>query len=267
MPSRIAPRLAALALLPLLAAGCASRPLPPIVWRGPLGEVRAYEAAQGARMVEYITDLAPRVLELVPSTELEPLDVRVLRADQLAYGRGSTFRAHMEFGPCRGELIERLVVAHELVHWSLRGAWRHLPAVVEEGLADHVAGALVPEALPHRHLDYIFAMRRLMRGEPPDVLATLALDHAGLERVADEVERSALYSLGYVIARAIGVEGLHALCERARAAGHARVPPEWLAEAAALGALDASTWYRSVRRLYGPEERRLLTGDGAPGPR
>lgn len=258
---------AAFLLLGASLAACASRPLPPLECPCPVGSVRAYDAVEGRRMAEYLGDLAPRVVELLPEAVLEPLDVRVLRADQLAYGRGSTFHGHMEFGPCRGEVIEQLVVAHELVHWTLRGAWRRLPAVVEEGLADHLAGELVPEALPHRHLDYIFAMRRLMRGDPPEVAATLALDHGGLEQVADEIERSALYSLGYVIARSIGIEALHALCERAEEEGHARVPPEWLLEAAAFDAPEAAVWYRAVRKLYGPEERRLLTGDGSPGPR
>jgi hypothetical protein len=77
---------------------------------------------------------------------------------------------------------------------------------------------------------------------------------AGLSstRVLPSVKRG-YYGLAFLVAERIGIEELRALCERATAAGHSRLPRAWALRAAGLDE-SSDTWRRAASAAMGKAE-------------
>jgi len=169
-------------------------------------------------------------------------------------------------------------LAHELVHALIGPSWAPLPGILEEGLGDVVAETLNPEYQEHirshrllnasaftggldlevvyrqpdegpwRSWGTVEVPARLVLG-PPVARGTLrtllATPRSELHQRWSDIPES-FYGVSWlIVSRAVervGLEGLHALCTRARAEGLALVPLEWIETAADLDldALDAT---------------------------
>ena len=158
LPSVPRPRHLAAGLLAVLAASCAT-PAPPVEKVHPLGVVRAEDAAAAERFGAMVTDLQPRVAEILPDTPERQTEVWVQHKLQHRFGKvaphnvkGFTLisgddrrgRIHMRANTDHPEWF----LAHELVHSMLGPTWRTLPGVLEEGLCDVVAAQLNPDVGP-----------------------------------------------------------------------------------------------------------------------
>lgn len=188
----------------------------------------------------------------------------------------------------------RRTLAHELVHASLGASWQALPGTIEEGLCDVISAQLCPEGSAHmrggRLLSAGFATggvpleleivvpadihplgiratlntRLRLEGDPPMRLDPLEVFRvqAGLSSttVASEVKK-ACYGLGFLVVERIldrhGIDGLHALCKRARDEERARIPEQWLLEAAELTP-DPAAWQQAAIAALGPAELEEL---------
>lgn len=114
------------------------------------GVVRASRQGDATRVAEYLDDLAPRVLSLVPDSHPQKLEVWVQDAPALYRFSSSSYsdadgfwaedpgRIHLRES---AENLER-TLAHELVHASIGRSWRTLPGTLEEGLCDVASARL-----------------------------------------------------------------------------------------------------------------------------
>lgn len=140
------------AILLILLVGCQA--VPP-AHRVPteLGAVRADELARAQELAAALTELAPRVAELLPASRPRPVDVwvqeepRLFRFGKPAHQEADGFWA---LGPRRIHLREgaddlRRTLAHELTHAFLGREWEALPGTLEEGLCDLLSALAVPE--------------------------------------------------------------------------------------------------------------------------
>lgn len=192
----------------------------------------------------------------------------------------------------RAENVERTLV-HELVHASLDESWERLPGTVEEGLCDVIsvllcprgarrmrAGRLssaalatgglalelsvaVPSAGPGGTNVHVVAQVRLEGADTEIIEPDSIFDvNAGLSSTRMSSERKkAYYGMAFLLVERIvencGVDGLHALCERAEAEGEHEIPAEWLLEAAGLDG-TFSTWRTALVAAFGPRELESL---------
>jgi hypothetical protein len=162
-------------------------------------------------------------------------------------------------------------LAHELVHALIGPDWAPLPGILEEGLGDVIAERLNPDYQTHIRahrllnasafsgglvvdLRYREPVPEVSRRDWPEIRTTVrvevteAIDRQTLRRLL-ATPRSELHSRWTDIPEAfygiswllvsriqerIGLEGLHALCQRARSEGRELVPIEWLEAAAEL---------------------------------
>ena len=177
-------------------------------------------------------------------------------------------------------------LAHELVHATLGPSWEALPGTLEEGLCDVVAAELCPESaarlragrlssaclafgsivldldcsLPGDYVSVRFFAHLRVDGAPAASVDPLEVFQAsaGLSsaKLSPHVKK-ALYGLaGMVVQRIVdrhGIEGLHALCLRARAAEEPRIPTDWVLEAAGLDR-DPEHWRRALLEGIGNAE-------------
>jgi hypothetical protein len=165
-------------------------------------------------------------------------------------------------------------LAHELVHALIGPSWGPLPGILEEGLGDVVAERLNPEyqshIRAHRLLNAsaftgglalalvyrepgsgprsswpeVIEKTRLELGpgyDAPTLRTLLATPRSELHERWNDIPE-AFYGIAWLMVsrtvERIGLEGLHALCERASNEGRELVPIAWLEEAAELP-LDA----------------------------
>lgn len=185
----------------------------------------------------------------------------------------------------QAEDLER-TLAHELVHATLGESWEELPGTLEEGLCDVVAAELCPESaarlragrLSSACLAFGSIVLDLDCSLPPEEVSVHFLAHLRVDDAAgpsvDPLEvlhasaglssaklsphvKKALYGLaGMLVQRVVdrhGIEGLHALCLRARAQGERHIPAEQLLEAAGLDR-DPQHWRRALLEGIGPAE-------------
>jgi hypothetical protein len=195
-------------------------------------------------------------------------------------------RIHLRQG---SDHIER-TLAHELVHASLGDSWRSLPGTLEEGLCDYVSMQLCPESAarlsagrlssaafatgglaldidiaeaavdrPGEH-DVCWSARLRLEGEPRvtvDPLREFDLEAGLSTRDLTPSQKKAFYGIAFLvierIARRVGVDGLHGLCEQANAQGLDQIPAERLLEAAGLG-LERSSLRAAIELEFGPRE-------------
>ena len=292
---------ALVAALTLCAAGCVQPPSESV--DTPYGVVRADTAEQARDLAEMLTDLRPRVVELLPDAVDRSTEVWLdsgLRGSELAGDQSVAALTNVSAGriQLRGDasgIDLDFLLAHELVHALMGGTWDPLPAVMKEGLCDALAARLVPRSAPLARALRLFAARfafgdqalDLSLTEPglggrwgtridiasPGVLRRGPLDALALQgrgiRLHDATEdEDALYGYGLLVVERsverIGLDGLHLMCVAATEDGAEVVPADWLLWAAGLDT-DPATWQRALAEGFGPDELAALTGHLAEG--
>jgi hypothetical protein len=226
-----------------LAPGCATTfETPPIARSSPSGEVRAFSDADAARLADELGRLGPEVRTLLGSTRAPPrvfLEREAIPGPVDALTTGNKIVIGAE---AREE--ELVVLAHELAHWYLDGAWAALPGSVEEGVADVVAAQVLPEWRETLRGQHVHA---LATAEPlPDPGSALQLSSEECMRPGDEAQLRAVRALGYSVAQRIGLARLHALCADARAQGRGTLASELLMSEARLGERDLEAWRHAL---------------------
>ncbi len=114
------------------------------------GTVRGFDREEVAEVGRLVSELCPRIDQILRPERTEPVRVVVLDTAADPYAKAYTHEFVRE-----GRIVDRFIVvgsegrhlrgfivAHELVHWLSDGAWDRLPLVLEEGLADLIASQL-----------------------------------------------------------------------------------------------------------------------------
>jgi hypothetical protein len=294
MSPRLSIPCVALSFVPLTACRTAA---PAAEVDSSLGVVRADTEAGAAEVRDDLEELVPLVRGTLPGTRRREVDVWV--QDRLEVFRGFPYpeqvagmadfdngRIHVRAGDDR----VRLHLAHELVHVLVRDEWKRLPGVLEEGVCDLVAVAVVPERGREQHVKRLVEacsligglraridMRRPSSHGHGSIRADVRLRLAGgtiatLEDVlalrssdvflkATGDDGAGLYGMGYLVAgrvvREAGFEALHEMCRRAEDEGLDQVPPAWILEASRLdGGNDGLR--RAVLEEFGAPETIAL---------
>lgn len=287
----LTPRAAATALA-LALTGCLAHfpPRLPHAAPSPWGTVRAEDPGIALEMAALVDEVAPRIAPEVPGLAVRDLDVRVVRGFADPLWGGATFQMPggywMELPVASLPDLARSTLAHELVHYWLGPDWDPLPAVLEEGLADLVAGTVVPEESAIERAGYAILLStaysgglELRVGPPagarpsvatmtlnadldhealPDLEQVLRMSSRDLNAVESRENRLFLYGFGYLFASRIGVDRLYELCLRARARGHSRIPSRWIYEEAGIDPEDPGSWRVAIDGILGIEERAAL---------
>ena len=262
-----------------------------------LGDVRAPSQGIADEVATLVDEFQPRVLELLPDSRDENLDVWIQEEPKLYRFLGNTYEEADGFwaeAPGRIHLrrdaddLKRTLV-HELTHATLGASWDRLPGTIEEGLCDYVSVTLCPDSAPTMRAGRLSAASFAIGGleleltvTDPDEGTTYAarillqsggpipldpLDafkvRAGLSSTTLEaVDKKAFYGLAYIvvdrIAKRHSLEKLHELCRRAEREDEETIPTEWLLEAAGLDA-NPKTWRRAIAAaLEVPELEQLV---------
>lgn len=117
------------------------------------GTVRAADSFEAEKIEEQVARLRPLLLELLPDTGFEDLEVWVQESPSLySFQSASTADAEGLWSPSHRRIMlsrhadhmER-TLAHEMTHAVLGESWTRLPGSLEEGLADHVSASLVED--------------------------------------------------------------------------------------------------------------------------
>jgi hypothetical protein len=114
------------------------------------GRVRAADQVEAERIEALVAELRPRLLELLPDSSFDELEVWVQDKPSLyRFAAAATADAEGLWSPTHRRImlsrhadhVER-TLAHELTHAVLGDSWTMLPGSLEEGLADHVSATL-----------------------------------------------------------------------------------------------------------------------------
>lgn len=259
---------------------------------------RPEEAARIARALDRLAPRVVELLPHATRRDLDVWVQRVPRLFRFggdAYEEADGFWAA---GPERIHLREAAddlerTLAHELCHAFLDPCWERLPGTIEEGLCDVVSVRLAPRSAARMRAGRLSAAAFALGGLALDLSVTLPapeggpsvtlstglllegavtprtdpLDalrvRAGLSSTRMEPARKkALYGLALLVVERIverrGIEGLHALCERAAREGRETVPEDWLLAAAGLPADDSEAWREAAEAALGEEELAAL---------
>jgi hypothetical protein len=166
-------------------------------------------------------------LRVEPTRPFEVWHVPSLKAARTLVdvdGAGEMHWRRIEIGDFMARRQARFAVGHELVHWYARGVWERLPHAVEEGLADEIGLRFNEDMRTVREGEASLA-RSSMTAER--VEKALAVTKRSWQKAPTELRLDA-YAVGIEIVQRIGVDGLHAMCERAAQEGLERVPIAWL---------------------------------------
>ena len=114
------------------------------------GRVRAADHVEAERIEALVADLRPRLLELLPDTSFDDVEVWVQDQPSLyKFTTAATADAEGLWSPSHRRIMlsrhaDHLgrTLAHEMTHAVLGETWSMLPGSIEEGLADHVSGVL-----------------------------------------------------------------------------------------------------------------------------
>ncbi len=239
-----------------LAPGCATTfATPPIVRSSPSGEVRAFSDADAARLADELGRLGPEVRALLGSTRAAP---RVfLERDAIPGPVDALTTSNKIVIGAEAREQELVVLAHELAHWYLDGAWDALPGSIEEGVADLVAGELLPEWNAALRGDHARALANAAESSTPE--RTLRFSSADCIAAGNETELRLARARGYAVARRIGLARLRQLCEIARADGRESLAPALLMDEARLAGRDLEAWRHAL------DPRLRVTFRGADG--
>jgi hypothetical protein len=257
------------------------------------GSVRGENESEALRVSRLLDRLGPEALALLPDSALPgDLEVWVQETPRLYTfpgegthdAEGLWSEAHGRILLARGADDLERTLAHELVHACLGSSWQALPGTLEEGLCDHVSTLLAPEGsarlragrlssaalacgglrlelhlrAPNSGRDW--TARITLTGEAPDAAPQRELFRvqAGLSSTSltSGVKRG-YYGLAFLLIERVcaerGLDGLHALCERARAEGYEHVPRPWLLGAAGLDD-DQNAWRAAAAASLGTAE-------------
>ncbi len=240
---------------------------------------RAWGFAGGANLEE-ATRLAGIVEEVLPELRvLGKFEERPLRI-HFAKSTGPKLTEGITVDPFIGkpwvavrrdrEDVEN-TVAHELVHFYFDSVLTKFPAVMQEGMAEHVAGQLFP--VPDRrvrllvfvgaaYLDHLTievsgatakqSLPYVFKPVPP-IEEVFRIDWYGNLK-ADARARQALYGLGLLVAERIGWEGLLDLAKRCDEAGRKRVPAEWIRAAGGIEPPNQVNLRNALFEAFGVED-------------
>jgi len=293
-------------LLALLSSACATIEPPAVAVRSEWGVARASTEASARRLSEYLALVAPEVVARIPGLSAAPIDARFVSEmhdipsfTSSLHGsyhvNGVTLRNRYDRWieePERGDaILEKRVLAHELVHFWIGPDWDPLPHFLEEGLAENAKDSVVPEGSTPENLERVLLLSSILRGglvtgaegRPVGLGFQALLDHPGAELSFALIDKSviptvrealsvgkgraafardsagygAMVEIGYLLVSRIGPERLHALCLRAKSEGRKLLPPEWVLEAARLPEDEKDeAWDAAILGLYGPLEQR-----------
>jgi len=266
-------------LILLCCAACRSvpaEPKNPFVLERPWGIATGATAEQALVLAELVEVARPRLVEL-PGFVDQPLRIHASERALPHDWSGMTV-AGVLGGPwvviASGTAYLPFATTHELAHFYLGELVGRLPPVVEEGFCDLVAKRIhpAPDAESWRltvaavsyldrftiRIDGPGAKARLgyLVQEVPALEAVLELDAAEFLKL-DERARDACYGIGWVVADALGFEGLAELEARRRSAGLERIPVAWILEASGLAPLTQANLTAAFVHALGAE----------PGPR
>lgn len=228
------------ALLVVLLSSCSTIQfrIPPACVQSREAIVFAPSAPEAERLARQFEDVAPRVRSALGITQSSPAKVALVDAAELPNAKGMNSGGWILIARNYTK-IERLVIAHELVHWYLDGVWNRLPGVMAEGLADCIASGIDPV---NSGVLLLARSEELPKVVLTDPVAVLSISYSGWRRHAEFDPDTTLPSIGYFIAMRIGVEGLRALCVQAEKEGRIMVPASWLLEASKLSSQDVRQW-------------------------
>jgi hypothetical protein len=239
------------ALVLWMTSACTSLPVPapPVVVRNAQGEVRASTEADAQRVALLLEELAPKVRAMLGETRDERPRLFVLDELDERFGPACNTAGVILMGP-DSRKDERFTLAHELVHWQASGAWKALPPVMQEGLADQVAIEVVPESGPSTAVEYVY---KLSTGRRRDPILAMQVTAREFSDMPHDDDRSGLYAIGFVIASRIGIRELYALCLKSELEGHEQVPAYWLLARARLPSTDIGEWNLVVQGSIPPD--------------
>jgi len=264
------------------------------------GTVRAARRDDAVEIGLLVERVAPKVAAAIPNRTSAAIDIRLVTSLARAHWGGATITTAagrwIELPAGGRDHSAQAILAHELVHFWLGGAWAALPPVLEEGLAIHVAHRAVPEAAPRERGELALVLGTLLDGsitftgpgvergaegpkftlgkaryrlharidarELPPLESVFTLEADELARSDAPGVRAVLDALAYVVVERIGVEKLHRLCVQAGVLGHARIPSDWIWSAARIDPDEPVSLERAVSDMLGtPEIRALLLRD------
>lgn len=276
----------------------ACRATPPVAAvTAPFGSVRGETIDEARTVAAYAAELVPAIRAAVPGLLDRSIEIWVQR--QLEIFEGEPYSDHIagmaDFEEARihvraGDDRVALHLAHELVHVLAGPTWSTMPGVLEEGLCDVVAAAVVPELGIEQHvkrvveaaataggLNAIVSFRQWRGGDTYRIRAEVRLSLGDVTPInlnraftlsSSEVFAKAagdscggLYGIGYLVAHRIverqGFAGLHRLCLSATERGLERIPAADILAAAAMNASPDSI-RSAVADSIGDEELEAL---------
>lgn len=228
----------ALVCLAMVSCGAIRFRIPRLHALGAEADVFADTPEDAARVAVLFDELAPKVRSILGDVRNRRARVAVLDPSKLHNALGMNWGSWI-FVASGYEGYERTILAHELVHWQRAGPWECLPGVIEEGLADSIAADLDPVNAGITASANLEALQAPVISDPTISLA-MSRDEVGHSHGRDP--HGTLANSGYFITERIGIEGLRALCIRARHEGHRLIPVDWILKAADLPNSDVRQW-------------------------
>jgi len=210
---------------------------------GPNSNTRAWSESDAVRIAQEMEMQVPRIRELKGIQKPAPLVV-VSKEPLPWILSGLATPLMVLIGPAsRSE--ERLTLVHELAHWFRDSAWNRLPSCVEEGLAMHIAGVLLPVEASWHYQPFSFCTPDTVDLESFREACAAVIDPAR-EHLGKDSPR--LRAIGFVVASSLGIPALRELCERAEREGLAKVPADWIYEALPLHHIAGGSWKAANNR-------------------
>jgi len=247
-------------------------------------------------MADLLQQVASAVHAALPGSADQPVDVRIVAKMEHVQWGGATYTTHsarwIELPDEEPSDRLKATLVHELVHFQLGDDWATLPGVLEEGLCDSIAQAIVPSVAALERAEYAVMLATAVDGsfcfegpritgrgkdavfgrelatytvrapidvdELPSFEEALRYQSADLEPIRAQGIRGVLDALGYTIVSRVGVDELHALCLRARIQRMRIVPSRWIFQAARIEPEDRAAWRSAVRSMFGDAEKLAL---------
>jgi len=230
--------------------------------------------AEEARALADVVDAARPELAEIPGFVDRPLRIHVVPGGLPRNWSGITVEANDgdAWVAVEGESgYTAFYAAHELAHFYLGDLLDRLPPVVEEGYCELIASHIQPAPnaktwrlivaavsyLDHFTIEVDGPVSKGRLGylvqEVPPIDVALAVDEDELPHL-DPRTHGSYYGLGWVVAEAIGLEGLVELDARREQAGLEKVPVAWILQSAGLEPLTQESLEAAFAHALG--ERR-----------
>jgi hypothetical protein len=210
------------------------------------GTVHANSTEEADRVAGWLQSYGPRVRERLDAAAVPPPQVSVVQTGL----PGGPDQSGVCYKPNVGQWFiaiqsgqqdaQEFLLVHELVHYYSGREWDRLSPAMQEGLADEIARALVPdEASRGPLLLDMSALFSYTGGDPRRYLDMGRDEYDDLDPVALSNSRG----VGYFVAHRLGVDALRELCLEAERNGVSRVSAMALLDRAGLAPTDTRTWY------------------------